>query len=243
MGELSSSTLGYGAASGTRFVLGFLPTPGQKLTAAPGDGDDVLGRGRAAVDLPIFNATLRLGEVFKGAVDSCREVWDIPGLQDQLQGRGKSINTENQAKTTPPCLLCISPANRKDERCKASSTTHMWWEDLLWAFASKPQPVTSCSGKERGFKWVKRRNDSQPLVLCPHCTTSHYASPLQRPSTAPGMKSVSRKGIRSSRAAESTSSLAKTLMGSAVLTLQNACLISNLNFSQLPAISSCYAFP
>lgn len=42
-----------------------------KLTAAPGDGDDILGRGRAAVDLPILNATLRLGEVFKGAVHSC----------------------------------------------------------------------------------------------------------------------------------------------------------------------------
>lgn len=66
-----------------------------ELTAAPGDGDDILGRGRAAVDLPILNAALGLGEVFKGAVNSCREVWDIPGLQDQLGRRGKSINTEN----------------------------------------------------------------------------------------------------------------------------------------------------
>lgn len=51
-------------------VLGFLPTPGHKLTAAPSDGDDVLGRGRAAIDLSVFNAALGLGEVFKGAVDS-----------------------------------------------------------------------------------------------------------------------------------------------------------------------------
>lgn len=49
--------------------------------------------------------------------------------------------------------------------------------------------------------------------------------------------------LRQSRGGEeSTSSFAKSFPGSTVLTLQNACLISNLNFSQLPAISSCYAF-
>lgn len=68
MGGLSSSTPVCGATSGKRF---FFPPQGHKLTTASSDGDDVLGRGRAAVDLPILNAALRLGEVFEGAVDSC----------------------------------------------------------------------------------------------------------------------------------------------------------------------------
>lgn len=55
---LSSSTSACGEIHGTTFVSGFFATLGHKLTAAPGDGDDILGRGRAAVDLPILNAAL-----------------------------------------------------------------------------------------------------------------------------------------------------------------------------------------
>lgn len=58
MGGRSSSTPACGVTHGTIFVSGFFPTLGHKLTAAPGDGDDVLGRGRAAVDLAILNAAL-----------------------------------------------------------------------------------------------------------------------------------------------------------------------------------------
>lgn len=70
-----------------RLPMGQSQDKGHKLTTAPGDGNDVPGRWRAAVDLPIFNAALGLSEVFKGAVDSRREVRDIPGLQDQLGER------------------------------------------------------------------------------------------------------------------------------------------------------------
>lgn len=55
------------------------------------------------------------------------------------------------------------------------------------------------SSKERGFKWVKRRNDSQPPVLQYHkplCLTSTESKHRVR------LKSVSRKGIRSGRAEE-----------------------------------------
>lgn len=71
---ISTPAWGWGSlsqdCSPQRLAMGQSQDNGHKLTTAPGDGDDVLGRGRAAVDLPIFNAALGLSEVFKGAVDS-----------------------------------------------------------------------------------------------------------------------------------------------------------------------------
>ena len=77
-----------------------------------------------------------------------------------------------------------------------------------------------------------------PRAITPHLSTETKHSIWAKECFA------ERHPLRQSQGGEeSTSSFAKSFPGSAVLTLQNTCRISNLNFSQLPAISSCYAFP
>lgn len=68
-------------------------SPSRSLTFVPCDGNDVPHGGRHAVNVSTLDTPLRLHVVLKGAVDSHRQIGDVPGLEDQL-GRKR----DNQRK-------------------------------------------------------------------------------------------------------------------------------------------------